>query len=102
LTPVCWDHYLLLLALPLALIWAALGTSNLERLVLLILVACVWIGPLDLWRVAGFDLKGDWPDYMEVPHRTYSIHRPLFPPLFLSVHFYSLLACYFWLARILL
>jgi hypothetical protein len=102
LTPVCWDHYLLLLALPLALLWARLGTSNLERLVLLILVACVWIGPLDLWRAAGFDLKADWPDYMEVPHRTYSIHRPLFPPLFLSVHFYSLLACYFWLARILL
>jgi hypothetical protein len=101
LTPVCWDHYLLLLALPLALLWARVGNSTLARLALLILVVCVWAGALEIWRAAGLDLKATWPDYMTVPRDTYRIHRPSFPPLFLSLHFYALLACYFWLARLI-
>src|SRR5262249_35810195 len=68
LTPICWDHYLLLLALPLSLVWIELGRSGLERLALLLLVAAVWVGPYELWRVGGVDLA-DWPDFHDVPLR---------------------------------
>jgi hypothetical protein len=98
LTPICWDHYLLLLALPLALIWIHLGRSPLERLGFLVLVAAVWAGPDELWRAGGVDLLRGWPDFQQAPPRTYVISRPLFVPLFLSVHFYAILATYAWLA----
>jgi hypothetical protein len=98
LTPVCWEHYLLLLALPLALVWAGLGQSNLQRFAFLILIAAVWVGPKELYRMGGVDLLAKWPDYQDVPPATYVIRRPLFPPLVLSVHFYALLASDIWLA----
>jgi len=101
LAPVCWDHYLLLLALPLALVWSGLGRSNLQRLAFLLLVAAVWVGPNELWRVGGVDLVGAWPDFQDVPPRTYLIHRPLFVLAFLSVHFYALLALYLWVVFLL-
>ncbi len=101
LAPVCWDHYLLLLALPLALVWSGLGRSNFQRLAFLLLVAAVWVGPNELWRVGGVDLVGSWPDFQDVPPRTYLIHRPLFVLAFLSVHFYALLALYLWLVFLL-
>ena len=100
LAPVCWDHYLLLLALPLALVWSGLGRSNLQRLAFLLLVAAVWVGPNELWRVGGVDLVA-WPDFQDVPPRTYLIHRPLFVLAFLSVHFYALLALYLWVVFLL-
>ena len=101
ITPVCWEHYLLLLALPLALVWAGLGQSNLQRFTFLVLIAAVWVGPSELWRACGLDVRARWPDFLDVPPRTYVIHRPLFPPLVLSVHFYALLALYVWLAFLL-
>lgn len=101
ITPVCWEHYLLLLALPLALVWAGLGQSNLQRFAFLVLIAAVWVGSYELYRMGGVDLHAEWPDYQDVPPRTYVIHRPLFPPLVLSVHFYALLALYLWLVFLL-
>ena len=101
ITPVCWEHYLLLLALPLALVWAGLGQSNLQRFAFLVLIAAVWVGPNELYRMGGVDLLAEWPDYQDVPPRTYVIHRPLFPPLVLSVHFYALLALFLWLVILL-
>ncbi len=97
LTPVCWEHYLLLLALPLSLIWTGLGQSNLQRLILLALIVAFWVGPNWLYRLGGVNLLAQWPDYQDVPPATYVIHRPLFPPVFLSVHFYALLISYLWL-----
>ena len=47
------------------------------------------------------DVRARWPDFLDVPPRTYVIHRPLFPPLVLSVHFYALLALFVWLAILL-
>jgi hypothetical protein len=97
LTPICWDHYLLLLALPLALIWARLSHSNLHRLALVVLVTAIWLGPNELWRLGGVDVLARWPDFHGKPPRTYAIHRPLFVLVFLSIHFYALLASYVWL-----
>lgn len=101
LTPVCWEHYLLLLALPLALVWAGLGQSSIQRFMFLVLLVAVWVGPYELYRMGGVDLHAEWPDYQDVPPGTYVIHRPLFPPLILSVHFYALLALFVWLALLL-
>jgi hypothetical protein len=101
LTPVCWEHYLLLLALPLSLVWAGLGQSNLQRFTFLVLIVALWLGLSELWRACGLDVRSNWPDFLDVPPRTYIIHRPLFPPLILSVHFYALLALYLWLVFLL-
>ena len=98
LAPICWDHYLLLLALPLALIWSGLGQSSVPRLAFLLLVAAVWVGPHELWRVGGVDLLAGCPDFHDVPPGTYRIHRPFFLPVFLSLHFYALLGTFLWLA----
>lgn len=100
LAPICWDHYLLLLALPLALVWSGLGRSSLQRLAFLLLAAAVWVGPNEVWRAGGVNLLGEWPDFHEVPPGTYVIHRHLFVPVWLSIHFYALLASYAWLVRL--
>jgi hypothetical protein len=98
LTPICWDHYLLLMALPLALIWVGLDPSNLQRLAFMVLVTAVWVGPSELWRLRGVDLQAAWPDFQSVPPKTYVLHRSYFVPVFLSVHFYALLASFLWLS----
>jgi hypothetical protein len=98
LTPICWDHYLLLLALPLVLIWMSIGSSAAARLLFLILVAALWVDPLTLWRLGGVDIMAQWPDCQRVPPKTYVITRPLFAPVFLSVYFYATVILYGWLA----
>ena len=55
----------------------------------------VWVGLNEPYRMGGVDLLAEWPDYQDVPPGTYIIHRPLFPPLILSVDFYALLALSF-------
>ncbi len=97
LAPICWDHYLLLLSLPMALVWRSLGQSGFQRLAFLLLVSAVWIGPNEVWRAGGVDLLAKLPDFQTATPATYQIHRPYFVPFFLSVHFYALLACYAWL-----
>jgi hypothetical protein len=101
LAPICWDHYLLLLALPLALVWCSLGRSNLSRLLFLVLVTAIWVSPHDLWRAGGADALLCRPDLYEAPSGTYSIHGRLFTPFFLSVQFYALLACFVWMALLI-
>jgi hypothetical protein len=97
LAPVCWDHYLLLLSLPLALIWARLGPSSRQRIAFLILTVMVWLGPYEIWKLGGIDLSRDLPGFQDAPPATLVIRRPLFVPVFLSLHFYALLGCYAWL-----
>ncbi len=101
LTPTCWNHYLLLLALPLTMVWVGLRRSGPQRIAFLVLVVAIWVSPLQLWRIGGVDPLSQWPDFQKVPPRTYVVHRPLFPPLVLSVHFYALLALYLWLVFLL-
>src|SRR5262249_52407219 len=97
LAPICWDHYLLLLALPLALVWTRLGQSSLQRLAFLLLVLAVWVGPNELWQAGGVDVPAGWPDFQELPPRTYEIHRRFFVPVFLSLHCYALIISCIWL-----
>jgi hypothetical protein len=97
LSPICWDHYLLLLALPLALLWIRLGQSSFQRLSFLVLVAAIWGSPNEFWRAGGVDLLAKWPDFLEVPPGTYQIHRRFFVPVFLSLHCYALAMSYVWL-----
>ena len=100
LAPICWDHYLLLLALPLCLIWMGLGTSALQRMAFLMLVAAFWLGPNEIWRAGGVDILTGWRNFETAPPRTYRITRPLFVPVFLSLHFYALVALYLWLVSL--
>src|SRR5262249_46193580 len=81
----------------LALLWSLVGKSSWERLGFLLLVIAVWLGPNELWKAGGVDLARDWPDFQDLPPATKVIVRPLFVPLFLSVHFYALLATFIWL-----
>jgi hypothetical protein len=97
LTPICWDHYLLLLMLPLALIWIRLGRTSTARFAFLVLVIVVWLGPNELWKAGGVDLMRDWPDFHDVAPRAHVIRRPLFVLFFLSLHFYALVASYIWM-----
>jgi alpha-1,2-mannosyltransferase len=97
-TPVCWDHYLVLLALPLMLIWKSVGSSTLLRSCLLLLITALWISPSEFWRLGGVDLLGRWPDFHDVPPRTHIIDHPAFSLLFLSVHFFTLVSVFVWLA----
>jgi hypothetical protein len=48
-SPLTWDHYFLLILLPLAQLWIALSQARRERLVLLLLFICLWAGPYDVW-----------------------------------------------------
>jgi alpha-1,2-mannosyltransferase len=48
LSPITWDHYLLLLLLPLTFLWLALPPSTVARGLFLLIVACLWIAPLPL------------------------------------------------------
>ena len=79
LTPVCWEHYLLLLALPLTLVWAGQGQSNGQRFAFLVLIVALWSGPSELWRACGLDVRSNWPDFLDVPPRTYSHPSPAVP-----------------------
>jgi hypothetical protein len=44
-SPITWDHYLLLLLIPLAVMWVGLPSSNLVRATILILLIAVWANP---------------------------------------------------------
>jgi len=42
-SPIIWDHYLLLLTIPLAVIWVRLPKSNLVRTLFLLILVAVWM-----------------------------------------------------------
>jgi hypothetical protein len=44
-SPITWDHYLLLLALPVAVLWQRLPRGGMGREVLLLLLAVLWVQP---------------------------------------------------------
>ena len=48
-SPLTWDHYFLLILLPLAQLWIALSKTRRERLVLLVLLICLWASPYNVW-----------------------------------------------------
>jgi hypothetical protein len=55
-SPVAWEHYFLLLLVPLAVVWISLPPTRFARTAFLIIVALLWLGPPLVW--AAFDLGG--------------------------------------------
>jgi hypothetical protein len=50
-SPIAWDHYFLLLLLPLATLYAGLPVSNGARVLFLMLLFSLWSNPVLLWDV---------------------------------------------------
>jgi hypothetical protein len=49
LSPITWEHYFLFLALPLTQLWIALSVTRGPRILLLLILVCIWINPLSFW-----------------------------------------------------
>jgi hypothetical protein len=49
ISPISWDHYFLILIIPLALVWAGLPTSGRARVLFLINLAALWVSPFQVW-----------------------------------------------------
>ncbi len=49
-SPITWDHYFLLLLVPLAVVWTRLPATNLARLTFLVLMFALWMKPGDLYQ----------------------------------------------------
>ena len=63
ISPLTWDHYFLLLLLPLVQLWIGLSDAKRARIVLFLLLACLWTNPLLFWTAwlpasAPADLPG--------------------------------------------
>jgi hypothetical protein len=56
LSPIAWEHYLLLLLVPLAVTWLNLPEVRWARISFGTIVAAIWISPPLLWQ--AFDLAG--------------------------------------------
>jgi len=56
--PITWDHYFLLLLVPLALTWQDLPATDLARGIFLVILACLWINPLLLWETFIANTQG--------------------------------------------
>ncbi len=56
ISPICWDHYLLLLLVPLAVVWTELPESRFARTIFLVIVTAFWVGYPLVWT--AFDLNG--------------------------------------------
>jgi hypothetical protein len=55
-SPICWEHYLLLLLVPLAVVWEELPAGRFARALFLVIVTAVWLGYPLVWT--AFDLNG--------------------------------------------
>ena len=53
ISPICWDHYLLLLLVPLAVAWMELPPSRFAQGILLLVVAAIWTGYPLAWTAFG-------------------------------------------------
>lgn len=47
-SPITWNHYILLLLVPLAVVWTRLPATNLARLPFLIILFILWLKPEDV------------------------------------------------------
>ncbi len=54
-SPICWEHYLLLLLAPLAIVWMRLPASRFARAVFLTIVAAFWLGYPVTWTAFGLN-----------------------------------------------
>jgi hypothetical protein len=54
-SPICWEHYLLLLLAPLAIVWMNLPASRFARTMFLTIVAAFWLGYPVTWTAFGLN-----------------------------------------------
>jgi hypothetical protein len=52
ISPITWDHYLLLLLVPWALVWVRVPRSATVRALFLACSAALWVLPSEVWRIA--------------------------------------------------
>src|SRR5208282_1800478 len=83
-SPITWDHYLVLLFLPLAILWVQLPRVGMARLLLWIAAAVCWLFPSFFWYL-----------FMRVDPRTKAWLTRVATPgeaiTTLSIQFYALL-----------
>jgi hypothetical protein len=86
-SPITWDHYLLILLVPWVLAWVALPASALARGLFLVLSATLWTYPPVVWSI--------WLAVVPVDHRpTWETATPLHTLTVLSLHCYALLGLF--------
>ena len=54
-SPICWEHYLLLLLAPLAIVWINLPASRFARTLFLTIVVAFWLGYPVTWTAFGLN-----------------------------------------------
>ena len=54
-SPICWEHYLLLMLAPLAIVWINLPASRFGRALFLAIVAAFWLGYPLTWTAFGLN-----------------------------------------------
>ncbi|MBX6315121.1 MAG: hypothetical protein IRY99_19760, partial [Isosphaeraceae bacterium] len=79
ISPIAWDHYFLLLLVPLTVVWLGLPPSRWAKLSLLAIVLTLWLNPAVLWT--AFDLGG-------------RVARPIHALTVLSCPMYALLGLF--------
>ena len=78
-SPVTWDHYFVLLALPLGLIWVALPPAPGVRICFAMILVALWTNPVNVWDAV-------------FPQRT--VATPLHTLSVLSFHLYAILGLF--------
>lgn len=79
LSPITWDHYFLMLAIPLGLLWVRLPASPNKRLCFLLLVMALWFEPRIFYQAV---ILGGFAQGIAYPIHTVTV---------LSYQFYTLL-----------
>jgi hypothetical protein len=84
-SPVTWDHYLLLLALPLVLLWRSLPGTGVARWVFRAVLAIVWMPPVLFWQPLIGARMTNWTSMVAQPWQSVTA---------LSLQFYALIALF--------
>ncbi|MGC8642451.1 MAG: hypothetical protein ACP5XB_21530, partial [Isosphaeraceae bacterium] len=75
LSPVTWEHYFVLLLVPLGVVWLGLPDSTPARAAFLISVMCLWVAPPFVW--SAFDMGGKAATPVQcvtvLPYQTYAL-----------------------------
>jgi hypothetical protein len=85
ISPVTWDHYPVLMLLPLATLWLRLPTTGPRRWLFRLALTIIWISPVIYWRLLAPDLLFDWMTQTATPLQSLTV---------LSLPFYALVALY--------
>ena len=68
--PLTWDHYLLLLLVPVALVWQSLPQTTAARTLFMTILAVLWMNPTILWLAF---IPNGYPDGIANPTHTLTI-----------------------------